>query len=224
MSACNSSPVPRASIVCGWKVSAAAAAVVVGLLLRLVVVVCESCPDVGVSLSLSRVRLRACVRWAIVSTRAAIVPWASLTSAADECGDWFIRGGDERLRSDVSICWGLRGVEKAPVDCRCRASKMSCSSFGRRGGAGPVLNSEAELSKELEGGEEGFLDALLRRGVALSWRRPYSGVELLLWPWPFAFCRGMMNAWWRRDAEKRCARGAGQRSRGDMAAAGCIVG
>jgi hypothetical protein len=29
------------------------------------------------------------------------------------------------------------GCEKAPVDCFCSFSKSSCSSLGRRGGAGP---------------------------------------------------------------------------------------
>lgn len=42
----------------------------------------------------------------------------------DESGDWFTLGVE-------------RGVEKAPVDCRWRRSKISCSSFGRRGGDGP---------------------------------------------------------------------------------------
>jgi hypothetical protein len=32
------------------------------------------------------------------------------------------------------------GVLKAPVLCCCSFSKSSCSSFGRRGGAGPLPN------------------------------------------------------------------------------------
>jgi hypothetical protein len=35
------------------------------------------------------------------------------------------------------------GVLKAPVLCFCSFSKISCSSFGRRGGAGLVLNEVA---------------------------------------------------------------------------------
>jgi len=31
---------------------------------------------------------------------------------------------------------GVRGELKAPVDCCCSRSNISCSSFGRRGGAG----------------------------------------------------------------------------------------
>lgn len=42
-------------------------------------------------------------------------------------GDWLIFGAD-------------RGVLKAPVDCFWRFSKISCSSFGRRGGEGPFPN------------------------------------------------------------------------------------
>ena len=34
------------------------------------------------------------------------------------------------------------GVLNAPVLWRCRCSNMSCSSLGRRGGAGPGLKAE----------------------------------------------------------------------------------
>lgn len=34
-----------------------------------------------------------------------------------------------------------RGVLKAPVDCSCSLSKISCSSLGRRGGAGDGVHA-----------------------------------------------------------------------------------
>lgn len=37
---------------------------------------------------------------------------------------------------------GVRGVLKAPVDCSWSFSKISCSSFGRRGGAGWGLQED----------------------------------------------------------------------------------
>lgn len=52
---------------------------------------------------------------------------ACACSVGVESGDWLIFGG-------------LRGVENAPVDCFCRASNISCSSLGSRGGAAPALN------------------------------------------------------------------------------------
>ena len=47
---------------------------------------------------------------------------------------------------DVGVGVGeaeVRGVLNAPVDCFWSFSKSSCSSFGRRGGAGPDLKEEA---------------------------------------------------------------------------------
>lgn len=41
---------------------------------------------------------------------------------------------DELFAASLSGC---RGVLNAPVDCCCSFSKISCSSFGRRGGDGP---------------------------------------------------------------------------------------
>jgi hypothetical protein len=58
---------------------------------------------------------------------------ASATSEVLESGDWFIRGGCLIAEAGES-----RGVENAPVDWRWRDSKSSCSSFGRRGGEGPL--------------------------------------------------------------------------------------
>jgi len=46
---------------------------------------------------------------------------------------------------DDGDCAGesVLGVLKAPVLCFCSFSKISCSSFGRRGGAGLVLKEVA---------------------------------------------------------------------------------
>lgn len=38
--------------------------------------------------------------------------------------------------------WLGLGVLNAPVDARCKDSYSSCSSFGRRGGAGSVVNED----------------------------------------------------------------------------------
>lgn len=54
---------------------------------------------------------------------------------------------------------GVRGVENAPVDERCRASKISCSSLGNLGGAGPppkLLNGDG--GADLEDEESPFLE------------------------------------------------------------------
>ena len=40
---------------------------------------------------------------------------------------------------------GERGVLKAPVLCFCSFSNSSCSSLGRRGGAGPEPNGDCAL-------------------------------------------------------------------------------
>ncbi len=86
-----------------------------------------------------------------MSVRLEIRLSASATSDSLESGDWLIRGGV--LRCDA-------GVENAPVDCRCRASKSSCSSFGSRGGEGPVRKGSSA------GGEGWGLD-----GVGRKWWR-----------------------------------------------------
>ena len=54
-----------------------------------------------------------------------------------ESGDWLIC-----MRIFGLAVGASRGVEKAPVDCFCSFSKSSCSSLGRRGGAGPDLKDE----------------------------------------------------------------------------------
>lgn len=83
------------------------------------------------------------------------IPSPSLCESEDcESGDWFIRArrsegceeGDgveagDALESGESLASAL-GVEKAPVDCRCRRSKISCSSLGSRGGEGPEVKGE----------------------------------------------------------------------------------
>lgn len=61
----------------------------------------------------------------MAATRLEMVDSAAAISEEVELGDWLILGD-------------ARGVEKAPVDWRWRVSKRSCSSFGRRGGEGPV--------------------------------------------------------------------------------------
>lgn len=44
---------------------------------------------------------------------------------------------------DVAVAAGSsRGVLNAPVLCFCKRSKISCSSFGSRGGAGAFSNGE----------------------------------------------------------------------------------
>lgn len=61
-------------------------------------------------------------------------------------GDWFIlaRMSAEEGETEVGVAGvaadGPRGVLKAPVLCFCRRSKISCSSLGRRGGAGESEN------------------------------------------------------------------------------------
>ena len=44
-----------------------------------------------------------------------------------------------------------RGVLKAPVDCSCSFSKISCSSLGRRGGAGCGVQA-AWIARVVENG------------------------------------------------------------------------
>lgn len=45
----------------------------------------------------------------------------------------------------------VRGVLKAPVDCCWRRSKISCSSFGRRGGDGEGVQLDCAAVVALKG-------------------------------------------------------------------------
>jgi len=49
-------------------------------------------------------------------------------------------GAEEEGSAAESGDWLTLGVLKAPVDCRWSRSKISCSSLGRRGGAGALAN------------------------------------------------------------------------------------
>lgn len=60
------------------------------------------------------------------------LPFAS-TFGASVCGDWFICA----RTFGVSVGFSGIGVLKAPVLAFWSFSNSSCSSFGRRGGAGP---------------------------------------------------------------------------------------
>lgn len=76
--------------------------------------------------------------WVLVAAEAATAAFVATDGATSESGDWFTFGG-------VLV----RGVLNAPVDWRWRSSKISCSSFGRRGGAGPcVMNGFLEPEGE----------------------------------------------------------------------------
>ena len=44
-----------------------------------------------------------------------------------------------------------RGMLKAPVDCSCSFSKISCSSFGRRGGPGCGVQADC-VARAVENG------------------------------------------------------------------------
>lgn len=45
---------------------------------------------------------------------------------------------------DMEVEESSLGVLNAPVLCRCNCSNISCSSLGRRGGAGPRSKTEVE--------------------------------------------------------------------------------
>lgn len=77
-----------------------------------------------------------------------MVTCASAISDEVESGDWLIAGG-------------VLGVENAPVDALCNDSKISCSSFGSRGGAGPP---------KLKGLDEGDFSSLLSATEVLRGR------------------------------------------------------
>lgn len=49
----------------------------------------------------------------------------------------------------ASLALLFRGVLKAPVLCRCSFSNISCSAFGRRGGAGPEPNGDCRARGEV---------------------------------------------------------------------------
>jgi hypothetical protein len=68
-----------------------------------------------------------------------------LLAEGEESGDWLIC-----MRMLGLVEGDGWGVEKAPVLCFCSFSKSSCSSLGRRGGAGPDLKDvewRAEMLK-----------------------------------------------------------------------------
>lgn len=60
--------------------------------------------------------------------------------AASESGDWLMRMRMSAVGEDAGV--SVRGVLNAPVLCRCRRSNVSCSSLGRRGGAGPPSKAD----------------------------------------------------------------------------------
>lgn len=73
-----------------------------------------------------------------------------IEEGVEECesGDWLICmrrfGVEDGVCSSASDDGSSRGVLNAPVLWRCRRSKSSCSSLGRRGGAGPFLKGDWE--------------------------------------------------------------------------------
>lgn len=110
-----------------------------------------------------------------------------------EAGDWLICGlvgwdaadnGVEELATVEAF-----GVEKAPVEERCRRSNSSCSFGGRRGGEGPVANAVLAVP---------VLNSLLAaNGILLGNNRDISYLQFVL-----DMIWGIVNGKWFDDGRK----------------------